>query len=148
MGMHLGMAATLLRTGCTGAGAGFDQRLQHLGVAPRAADGGLPGGQADIGTILVQANALAQLIHHGLAQAGIGAGDAGLGAVEAGRDTGDQRLVRFAVHMGMGFDHGSNGHRLRLLLLLVTGTKPEVARSVPHPGSGMRDPGAVKKTFR
>ena len=133
MGMHLGMAAALLRTGRTGARAGFDKPLQHLGVAPRAADGGLPRGQADIGTILVQPDALAKLIHHGLAQAGIGAGDAGLGAVEAGLDAGDQGLVRFAVRMRVGFDHGSNGYRLRLLLLLVTGSKPEVARSVPHP---------------
>lgn len=41
---------------------------------------------ADVGAVLVQADALGQFRHHVLGQAGVRAGGAGLGAFEAGLD--------------------------------------------------------------
>ena len=148
MGVHLRMASAFLTAGGAGPHAGFNDRLQHLQIPPRAADGGLTGGKADIGAILVQPDALAKLRHHVLGEAGIGAGNAGLCAVEARLDAGDQQVIGAALHLRVGLDHGSDGHRSHLLSAVAPASRNHIRRRVFPPDRGMQDPGAVKKTFR
>ncbi|KPF60530.1 hypothetical protein IP85_03660 [Rhizobium sp. AAP116] len=120
MVMHLGMAAAFLAAGGAGTGAGLDETLQHLGIPPRAPYRRAPGGKADISAVLVQPDTLAQLVHHVFGKAGIGTGNAGLRAVEAGLNAGDQRVIGAPFYLRMGFDHGANGHGSCLLYAIAT----------------------------
>lgn len=60
-------------------------------------------GLADVGAVLVPADALGQVRHHVLGQAGVGTGGAGLGAFEAGLDAfGELLLVNGAEVLRVG----------------------------------------------
>jgi hypothetical protein len=90
MGVHLGVATAFFAAGCTGASACFNQCLQHLGIAPCPADRRTPRCQADIGTILIQPDTLAQIGNHIFRKACISAGDTGLRTFETRFDAGNQ----------------------------------------------------------
>lgn len=148
MRMHLAMATAFLGAGRTGTGAGLDDLLQNFGILPGAPDRSPPGGKADIGAVLVQPDALAKLRHHVFGKAGIGTGDAGLGASKARLDAGDQRIIGGALHLRMGLDHGSDGHGAGFLSAIGHAGETDNGPRCSLPDPGMRDPGAVKKTFR
>ncbi len=110
MRMHLGVDLALIAAALTDIGAGLEE----------GSDIGVPAGggarddagcrRAYIGAIQVETDAAAKLRHHLFAEAGIGADDAGLGAIAAGLDAGDQRGIRIPTKLRMGFDHGLGMH--------------------------------------
>lgn len=89
-------------------------RLEHLAnsdlIRPGAPRRDGPGGDAQIGAIHVEADALRQFLHFRFAKAGIRAGDAGLRAIETFVDAMDQCVIRIAAHMWMRGDHSLRMH--------------------------------------
>ena len=66
--------------------------------------------RAYVGAIQIETNAAAKLRHHLLAEAGIGAEEAGLGAIPTGLDAGDERGIGASLMLRVGFDHGLGVH--------------------------------------
>lgn len=71
-------------------GAGLQDGAGEVGVVPGVPRQDAAGGFAYVGTVEVRADALGELGDHLLAETGVGAGCAGLGAVEAGFDAADK----------------------------------------------------------
>ena len=76
--VHARMALAFLRAQAAGNGAGLQHPADDLLVRPRPAGGHGAGDGTDVGTVEIEADALRQLLHHVLAQAGIGTGRADL----------------------------------------------------------------------
>ena len=72
--VHLGVASTLLATRLAGGRTSLDHVAQHRALWVRATthQGGRSG-SANIGTVLVEANALHQVAYHLLGEASVGA---------------------------------------------------------------------------
>jgi hypothetical protein len=108
--MHFGVGLTLIAAALTDIGAGLEER-PDIGVPARG------GARDDVrccraysGAIQVETDAAAKLRHHLLAEGGIGADDAGLRAIAAGLDAGDQRGIGTPAKLWVGFDHGLGMH--------------------------------------
>lgn len=78
-----GVRFALARALAAGLGARLQRRPDHADVSACAPGGDAPGGSADVGAVQVETDALRQRWHLVLAEAGVGAGRAGRGAVEA-----------------------------------------------------------------
>jgi hypothetical protein len=106
----LGMALTFSFAASACPATGFqhwaEYGLVHMGAPGRDRT----GREADVGAIQVQADALAQIFQHVLAETGIGAGGARLGAVEARFDAGDESADIAGLLSRMSADHGLNMH--------------------------------------
>lgn len=101
----LRMTVTFVATNPTGLRTGFEHYAKDRFVASGSARCHRTGGATGIGTVQIEPDALGQLLDHVFAQAGVGTGDAGLFAIEAGLDAADENVVGVAADMGMGTDH-------------------------------------------
>ena len=88
-----GVTLALRGAGAAELGAGLEDGLQRGCVGPGPARESAPSANAEVGAVLVQADALAKRRDRVLGQTGIGAGGAGLGPVEEGLDAGDEHEV-------------------------------------------------------
>jgi hypothetical protein len=95
----------LLGTGAASQAAGLEHRAQRALVASRAAGSHRAGSNAGIGAVLIEPDALRQLLDHVLAEACIRASGAGLRAVEAGFDATDQNIIGVPADVRVGGDH-------------------------------------------
>src|SRR5690349_9729323 len=105
MFVMVGVARTFLGAGPAGDLARADHAAQHLAVGAGAPCRKRPGQRAKVCAVETDADALPQLLDHLLAEAGVGAGCAGLGTVVAGFDAADQRGVRLAIGVRVRLDH-------------------------------------------
>jgi hypothetical protein len=80
----LGVLLALVPAEAARSGASLQGCVCHLGIEGRLAGQYLAGGLADVGAVEVEPYAAGQRLHVLLAEAGVGARGAGLGAVEAG----------------------------------------------------------------
>ena len=80
----LGVPLALLSAHPARPRARLQSRSRHLRVERRLPREDLAGGIAEIGAVEVEADAASQHLYVSFAEAGVGAGRAGLGAVEAG----------------------------------------------------------------
>ena len=106
----LGVPLAFGRAAGAGQLAGPQLREDHRHVAARAARGHQPRRQADVGAIHVQPDALDELGHHLLAQAGVGATGAHLRAVETGLDAPGEGDIHVAANVGVRGDHLLGAH--------------------------------------
>lgn len=120
MFVHPGVTLALGGAPRTGFGAQGDQALQDRRVRAGAARAEPSGGQAQVGAIEIQPDTVRQVLDHIFRQAGIGAGDAGLGALETGLDAAYQRLVGLAPHLWVRAQHVADRHR-RLPVIVPLG---------------------------
>jgi len=88
----------------------LDHRSQHVVVRTGAPGGERSRGRANVGTIQVQADALAKLGRALLCNAGVGTRGARLRASIARLDASDQRLADAALHVGMCRNHRARMH--------------------------------------
>ncbi|HXU57967.1 MAG TPA: hypothetical protein VN710_04405 [Verrucomicrobiae bacterium] len=110
MRMHFGVPLALIAAALTDIDAGGEDG-RDVGLPVRGGTGDDAGRcRAYLGAILVKANAAAEVRHHLFAEAGIGADDAGLGAIETGLDAGDERGIGTPAKLRVGFDHGLGMH--------------------------------------
>jgi hypothetical protein len=112
----LGVPLAFVSTGAAGQSAGFEHRAQRGFIAAGAAGRHRASGPAGVGTVQVQPDALGQLLDHVLTKAGVGAGDTGLFAIEAGFYAADENIVRVAPHVRVGADHLLGVHGILLPL--------------------------------
>ena len=105
------------RTGVAGAGAQIERLAQQLLVRSGPAQGQVRGGVANVGAVEAHPDALAHV--HLLAQAGVGAAEAHLGAIHGVVDGIAERLVDVTLHVGVKGDHLADGHSCMLLENLV-----------------------------
>src|SRR5699024_3267921 len=104
--VHAGVLLTLLGTGPARRLARLEQCTVEGDVLACLTGQYSAGGLADVGAVLVQANALGQIRHHVLGQAGVRAGGTGLSALEAGLDAfGELLLVDHAEVLRVGLKH-------------------------------------------
>src|SRR5215207_615523 len=110
MFMHGRVLLALLRAKPAGGGADAEHAAHHfvIGTCPPGHDAA--GDVADVGAIEVQADALGQLLHHALRQAGVGTGGTGLGAGIAFLDAADQGIIDLALDGRVGADHLAGVH--------------------------------------
>ena len=80
MFMHGGVRLALLGAQPAGGGAYAEHAAHHFVIETGPAGHDAAGDVADVGAIQIQADALGQVLHHALRQAGVGAGGAGLRA--------------------------------------------------------------------
>ena len=86
----LGVLLTLLAAPTASLCASLQGSLSHLLVESRLPGEYLADGVADVGAVEVEPYAAGQHLYILLTEAGVGAGGAGLGTVDAGIDTGGQ----------------------------------------------------------
>ena len=103
--MIAGMPLALLRAHAASLGASLQRHGDDLLVGARASRPQRARGNADIGAVEVEADALTKLGHHVLGEASVGAGGAALSTGVAFLDTADEGLVHVALNAGMGRDH-------------------------------------------
>lgn len=101
----LRMAVTFVATNPTGLPTGFEHCAKEHFVASRSTRRHRTGCSTGIGTVQIEPDALGQLLDHLLAQARVGARNAGLFTIEAGLDAVNENVVGVAADMGMGTDH-------------------------------------------
>lgn len=125
---------------------GFQGNADHRLVGSGAAAGHRSGGSTEVCTIQGHADALAQVFHLRLSEAGVSAGCAGLGTAVALLDAGQQALRRPPLDIRMGRNHVAHAH---LDLLCYVGLAEEQSairsrRSVPvvPPIAGTGEPDA------
>jgi hypothetical protein len=82
--MPLCVPVTFVATGATSQATRLQHCAQRRSVAAGAARSQRTRCPTNVGAVQIQSDAPGQLLNHLLAQAGIGAGDAGLLAIEAG----------------------------------------------------------------
>ncbi len=82
----LGMLLALVAAEAAGCRAGLEGGLNHRRIEGCLTGQDLPGHNADVGAVQVQPDAAGQQLRVLLAQAGVGAGDTRLRAIEAGPD--------------------------------------------------------------
>jgi hypothetical protein len=106
----LGVLAAFLTTGAARLLARLDHRAQDFDVRPRAArrDGG--GGEADIGAVEIEADALPHILDSGFRKASIGADPASRSTGVTGLDAGYQPGGCTVLEIGMRFDHLAQLH--------------------------------------
>jgi hypothetical protein len=105
MFMLIGVFVAFFGTRSACSCAGLHRRRDNLFVAPGSTNTYGARSQAEVGAVLIQANALAKLVHHIFCQTGICAGDAGLGARVAFLEAADQSLIGVALNLRMGGNH-------------------------------------------
>src|SRR6185436_11860400 len=110
MFMHGCVLPALLRAKPAGGGADAEHAAHHLVIGTGPAGHDAAGDAADVGAIEVEADALGQLLHHALRQAGVGTGGAGLGAGVTFLDAADQGVVDLALDSRVGADHFAGVH--------------------------------------
>jgi len=96
----LSMLLALLCAKAARLGAGLESGSQHLGICASLSREDLAGALAHVGTVEVEPYAAGQHLYVLFANTSIGAGGAGLGAVEASLNT---------LHQGALFDYGLAG---------------------------------------
>ena len=89
-------------------GASLQGGLRYLRVKGRLAGEDLAGRVAHVGAVKVEADAASQHLYILLTEAGVGAGGAGLGAVEAGLDALNQCLGIHGGFVRVRLDHPSS----------------------------------------
>ena len=90
--VHLRVLAALLGTDTAGRPAGFELSADEAQVGLGLAGEDAPGGAADVGAVEVEPDAAAEHPNLLFAKTGVGTGDATLLTLEAGVDTGAQRI--------------------------------------------------------
>jgi len=110
--MHPGMAFTLRGAAFARQSAGLELGEDQGHVAAGPTRGQPSGGQTNVFAIHVQANALDKFSHTGLAETGVRAGAADLGALQAGLDTSRQNRIHLPADMRMDRDHLFDAHEL------------------------------------
>src|SRR6476659_9756878 len=110
MFMHGCVPLALLGAQPAGGGADAEHASHHFVIETCPAGQDATGDVADVGAIEIQADALGQLVHHALRQAGVGAGSAGLGARITFLDAADQGVVDLALDGRVGADHFAGVH--------------------------------------
>src|SRR3954471_1865845 len=110
--VDVGVAGALVAAGPARRGAGLQDRAGQVRVVAGVPREHPASGVADVGAVEVGADARPQLGDHLLAQAGVGAGRAGLRALEARLDAGDELLLVDTPEVGrVGVEHlAGNGH--------------------------------------
>ena len=104
--VHFSVLLAFLGAGTARCLTRLEQSTVQGNVGARLTGQDPTGDLADVGAVLVQANALGQLRHHVFGQAGVRAGGAGLGALEAGLDAcGELLLVDGAEVLRVGLKH-------------------------------------------
>src|SRR5680860_1850396 len=104
--VHPGVLLALVTAGLARGGAGLQDGAGEVGVVTGVPGEHPPGGVAHIRAVQVGADARGQLGDHVLAEAGVGAGGTGLGALEARLDTGGELvLLDSAEVLGVGLEH-------------------------------------------
>ncbi len=88
-------------------GAGLERDAGHRGVVVRLAAEDPAGGVADVGAVEVTGDAASERVHGGFGEAGVGAGNACLGALETSVDTRCERFRCEADLAGGGVEHGT-----------------------------------------
>src|SRR6185312_4117210 len=105
MFMHGRVRLALLGAQLAGGGADAEHAAHHFVIGTGAACHDPAGDVANIGAIEIQPDALGELLHHALRQAGVGAGGANLGAGITFLDAADQGVVDLALGGGVGANH-------------------------------------------
>lgn len=97
--MMAGVALAFIAAHTAGLGAGPQHHTNDLLVRAGPAHCHGAGGGAHVGAVEVEADALRELLHRGLTEAGVGAGCTGTGAGVALLDAADQRVVGIASYV-------------------------------------------------
>lgn len=108
MGVGMGVAHAFLGAAAAGEDAGIEQGAAQGPAVARRPRRDRGGRGTDVGAIEVEGDAGDQLADRRLAKAGIGAGGARLGAVDARFDQPDQRRIETAA--GVAFHHRFDMH--------------------------------------
>jgi len=116
----LGVVLALLCAQATHLRAGLKASAQHLGLRPHLPGENSAGSVANVGAVEVKPYAAAKHLYVPFAYIGVGAGGAGLGAVEAGL---------YALHQGGLVRRGLTGVDLDHLLGVGHGTLLPLARA-------------------
>ncbi|KAK0342237.1 hypothetical protein LTR94_023029 [Friedmanniomyces endolithicus] len=127
--VHLGVFLTFDSAIRAGLGASLEHALDQCLVAAGATRGEAGRGQADVGAIKIEADALGEILHHILGQAGIGADVAHRGAAVSRFDRANETVVDASAHVGMGADHWLDLHRRAPWLI---GVQPKRRDGVPN----------------
>src|SRR4051812_385345 len=106
--VHVRVPGALVPTGLARLGAGAEHRAGQLGVVRGLPGQDATGGLADVGAVEVAADASPHVGDRLLAEAGVRAGGARLGALDAGGDTGGERLPVQPGAVGMAVDHAAD----------------------------------------
>ena len=127
--MHLGVLLAFDRAIRASLGASLEHPLNQRLVAADATRGEAGRGQADVGAIKIEADALGEVLDHVLGQAGIGADVAQRGAAISRLDRANETVVDAAAHVRMGADHWLDLHRRAPSLI---GVQPKRRDVVPN----------------
>jgi len=128
--VHLGVALALVGARPAGGHAGLEHGAGEVGVIAGVPGQHPAGGAADVSAVQAGADALDQVRDPGLAQARVGAGGAGLGAVEAFLDTPNQGCAVDLAEVGWGRCAASPLRGSSLPPVIATG----FCRAVPTAG--------------
>jgi len=105
--VHSGVLFTLITAGLARGPAGLKDGTREVRVVSGVAGKHVAGGSADVSAVQVGTDALGQFGNHVLAEAGIGAGGAGLGTFEARLDTLCELFLVYASQvLGVSVEHG------------------------------------------
>lgn len=114
-----GVPPALGPAGLAGGQTRLKLRAHHLGLGLRLPCENPSGRVADVGTVEIQADAMDDHLHVRLAEAGVGAGRADLGALETGFDALQEgRLVLNLSAARVGLEH--SGHGVLAVVMVVS----------------------------
>lgn len=114
MHVHLRVALAFFRAGPARDRASIDHPAHRFVIAAVMAQQHGPGRQTHVGAVEIEPDELGEVFHHVFGEAGIGAGMAHPGTVEAGLDALRQGLRQIAVNARMARQHVSQVHGLLL----------------------------------